>query len=441
MQTIHFKVAANNSFRRFSLANPSLESLKTQVASLFGIASLDGWTIKYKDEENQLVSIASDEELSYAAQFIGGNKVLHLIVAFPGGLGECAWNNNKHHRKGRSEDKDRWAARLHKKQERIRGRLVSLESSDHPRAKAQASKLEDEIATIAMELDTLNIRDEKRNITPENTSVELATALLNSPKHTERKTVRCNKISCLQRKQDRVGEKLLELSACPESPKKQAKISKLTEKLTAISAKLEVLEKEPSPNSNSSSSSSNANSELKEENSKQQSEPVPDISADKQLVEEVKSKFFSLRRELHQDRMNLISLGKVLGALRVISRHGGAAGIAPVNDEQLAQTEISLGLAKDEFAAKKLVIQQQKELLCNLSQQLGFGKSWKDKKEKKDKKDWKHKKEEREKHVKKGRVEKSDRKKCEKKISQGKEMRIQRTRKTFFQKAGILFRQ
>jgi hypothetical protein len=358
MQTIHFKVAANNSFRRFSLSKPSLESLKTQVASLFGIDSLEGWTIKYKDEESQLVSIASDEELSYAVQCIGG-RVLHLNVTFPGGLGECTWN--KHHRKGRPENKERLAARLYKKQARIRERLASLESSDNPRAKAQSSKLEDEIAAIAMELESLNIRDEKGNPSS-NTSVELATAqpVANSPKHTERKTVRCNKISCLQRKQDRIGEKLLELSADPENPRKQAKISKLTEKLTAISAKLEVMEKEPSPSSNSSSSSSSANSELKGDNTKHQSEPVSEISADKQLVEEVKSKFFSLRRELHLERMNIISLGKVLGALRVISRHGSVAGIAPVNHEQLAQTEISLGLAKDEFAAKKLVIQSKK---------------------------------------------------------------------------------
>jgi len=216
--------------------------------------------------------------------------------------------------------------------------------SDNPRTKALATKMEDEIASISMELESLKVADSTA-IAP-TTVTTPALSVSNNSERTGRKfSVRCNKVSCLQRKQERISEKLVELSDNPENPRTQAKVSKLTEKLAAISAKLEQMEKQPSDSSNSSLTSAVS------ENKKQQSEPS-EISTDKQLVNEVKSKFFSMRREIHQHRMNIISLGKVLGALRVISHHGVSAGIT-FNDAQLAQTEVSLGIAKDEFAAKK----------------------------------------------------------------------------------------
>jgi hypothetical protein len=244
MQNIHFKVAANNSFRRFSLSNVTLASLKTQVASLFGITDLNGWSIKYKDEENQLVTISSDEELLFAIQLHGG-KVLRLEISISS-TAEKQGNSSRH--EGRREG-NRARVRLNQKQARLRERLASLNPEENPRCKAQASKIEATIASIAMELESLNLNDKDMpdpSASVQNAaSVELVTAATGAnAKHTDRKFVKCNKVSCLVKKQERVREKLAKLGEETDNPKKLAKIAKLKEKLAAITSKLEGLEKE-----------------------------------------------------------------------------------------------------------------------------------------------------------------------------------------------------
>jgi len=410
MQNIHFKVAANNSFRRFSLSDVTLASLKTQVASLFGISDLNGWSIKYKDEENQLVTITSDEELFHAILLHGG-KALRIEISFS--TAESQGNSSRHEGK-REGHKARLAVRLNHKQDRLRERLASLNPEENPRCKAQASKIEATIASIAMELESLNLNNEKDKEMPDsaqqvpNTSVELVNtgAKPEIAKHTDRK-IKCNKASCLNRKQEHVREKLAKLGDESENPKKQAKVAKLKEKLAAITSKLEGLEKE--------TASSPVPMELKgAEKPADSSVGIPKSEdANKQLVQDVKSRFFLMKRELHQDKMQVISLVKTLKALRVISRHGVSAGIS-FDVNQLAQTEVSLGLARDQLAAKKLVIQQQKDLLGLMKSQLGRGKDRKNKHGKKDKED--KLKEKDEKKVRKGRVEKSEKWKLEKKL-------------------------
>jgi len=407
MQNIHFKVAANNSFRRFSLSDVTLASLKTQVASLFGISDLNGWSIKYKDEENQLVTITSDEELFHAILLHGG-KVLRIEISFS--TAESQGNSSRHEGK-REGQKARLAVRLNHKQDRLRERLASLNPEENPRCKAQASKIEATIASIAMELESLNLNNDKEM--PDsaqqvpNTSVELvnAGAKPEIAKHTDRK-IKCNKVSCLIRKQEHVREKLAKLGEESENPKKQAKVAKLKEKLAAITSKLEGLEKE--------TASSPVPMELKgAEKPADSSVGIPKSEdANKQLVQDVKSRFFVMKRELHQDKMQVISLVKTLKALRVISRHGVSAGIS-FDVNQLAQTEVSLGLARDQLAAKKLVIQQQKELLGLMKSQPGRGK---DRKNKHGKKDKEEKLKEKDEKVKKGRIEKSEKRKREKKL-------------------------
>jgi hypothetical protein len=430
MQNIHFKVAANNSFRRFSLSNVTLASLKTQVASLFGINDLNGWSIKYKDEENQLVTITSDEELLFAIQLRGG-KVLHLEITLPSS--EKQGNSSMHEGK-RGGHNARLAVRLNRKQDRMRERLASL-NPENPRTKALASKIEAEIASISMELETLNINDKDMSIDTnthvQNASVELVTANPGSntevAKHTDRKfEVKCNKVSCLVRKQEHVREKLAKLGDESDNPRKLAKIAKLKEKLAAITSKLEAMEKE-------TTTSTPLPLELKGEQVKpadptsgNSNSEIPD--ANKQLVKDVKSKCFLMKRELHQDKMQVISLVKTLKALRIISRHGVSAGIS-LDVDQLAKTEVSLGIARDQLAAKKLVIQQQKDLLVLLKSQLGLGKNKRGKKDK----DNKEKKDKKEEKVRRGRVAKSENWKLEKKLRgekrKGKHCRRRRNNK------------
>jgi len=353
-----------------------------------------------------------DEELLFAIQLSGG-KVLHLEISF---LPSEPKENSSKLEDEPNFRKERKVVRLNQKQDRMREKLASLSTEENPRAKARASKLEAKIASVATKLESLNLSDKENataNASPVlNSSVELTTpyggtCTDNIAKHTDRK-VKCNKVSCLQRKQYRIRTKLAELSEDDHSgnPRKLAKISKLQAKLAAISSKLEEIEKASAPSSSSPPVMMGELAAPSVPSSGVPSSEIPDSS--KQLVQEVKAKFFAMRRDLHQDRMNILSLVKVLKALKVISRHGISAGITL--DDQLAQAEVSLGIAQDEFAAKKLVIQQQKELLALMKSQLGRGgKRRYGKRGKTDKKDKKEKFE-------KGGIAKSDKKKKEKKL-------------------------
>jgi len=245
----------------------------------------------------------------------------------------------------------------------------------------------------------------------------LATGSETGAKHTDRKSeVKCNKVACLVRKQEHVQQKLAKIGDS-DKPKKQAKIAKLNQKLAAITSKLEGMELE------GETTSSMTPLELKGEATASPSTGIPNTETDanKQLVTDVKSNFFVMKRELHQDKMQVISLMKTLKALRILSKHGVSAGIT-MDSDKLAQTEVSLGLARDQMAAKRLVIQQQKDLLGLMKTQLGRGhckKDWKkgkkeDRKEKKQEK--KEKKEENCENFKKGRVAKSETWRQEKKL-------------------------
>lgn len=403
---IHFKVAANNSFRRFSLASVTLASLKTQVASIFGVTDLNGWTIKYSDEENQLITITSEEELLFAVQISEG-KVLHLLITFS--PAENRENSSKHEGKRHA----RKAVRLAHKQERMREKLASINPEENFRLKDKASKLEAKIASITMELESLKLNPDKDM----DTSVELTTGTETGAKHTDRKSeIKCNRVACLIRKREHVQQKLAKIGDS-DKPKKQAKIAKLNEKLAAITSKLEGMELE------GETTSSMTPLDLKGEPAiAHPSTGIPNTETDanKQLVADVKSKFFVMKRELHQDKMQVISLMKTLKALRILSKHGASAGIS-LDSDKLAQTEVSLGLARDQMAAKRLIIQQQKDLVGLMKSQLGRGhcnKDWKKgrKEERKEKKEEKKAKKEEKDNFKKGRVAKSETWRQEKKL-------------------------
>jgi len=337
---------------------------------------------------------------------------LHLLITFS--PAENRENSSKHEGK-RHCNKERKAVRLNHKQERMREKLASMNPEENFRAKGKASKLEAKIASISMELESLKLNSDKDM---SDTSVELATGSETGAKHTDRKSeIKCNRVGCLVRKQEHVQQKLAKIGDS-NKPKKQAKIAKLNQKLAAITSKLEGMELE------GETTSSMTPLELKGESataSPSTGIPNTETDANKQLVTDVKSNFFVMKRELHQDKMQVISLMKTLKALRILSKHGVSAGIT-MDSDKLAQTEVSLGLARDQMAAKRLVIQQQKDLLGLMKTQLGRGhckKDWKkgkkeDRKEKKQEK--KEKKEENSENFKKGRVAKSETWRQEKKL-------------------------
>jgi hypothetical protein len=82
MQTnsgIHCKVSLNDQFRRFLFTGTEFASLYTQVQQVLAV---DGeFVLKYIDNEGDLVTVSSDEELGYALGI--ANNILRLQVELP----------------------------------------------------------------------------------------------------------------------------------------------------------------------------------------------------------------------------------------------------------------------------------------------------------------------------------------------------------------------
>jgi len=213
--------------------------------------------------------------------------------------------------------------------------------------------------------------------------------MVEGTKHTDRKNLgKCSKKKePLVKKQEHVQKKLAKLRDKSDSPKREAKIAKLEEKLAAITS-MKLGAEKPDPNVSSGILRS-------------------DGDTNKQLIP-MKSKFFVMKSELRQDKHHVASLAKTLEALRVISRHGSSAGIS-FDDKTISQTS-------NQLAAKKVVIQQQKALLSLMKSQLKKDKKDKKKKEKQEKKDKKDKKDMKDKkdQKKKDKKDKKDRKDKEK---------------------------
>jgi len=100
---IHCKVSCNDQFRRFLFTGTEFRSLDGQVRNVFGLC--DEFVLKYEDDEGDLITISSDEELSCAVGFTNGD-LLRLTVSilvpvyvdsvphpygypFRGGFGHC----------------------------------------------------------------------------------------------------------------------------------------------------------------------------------------------------------------------------------------------------------------------------------------------------------------------------------------------------------------
>jgi len=103
---IHCKVQYGNEFRRFLLKD-SYAALLEQVRTLFSFESVEDLCIKYTDDEGDLVTISSDEELVFAIELFP-NSVLRLTVTGP---------VKKHSRCDRDGPKcEKWAHKWEKKE-------------------------------------------------------------------------------------------------------------------------------------------------------------------------------------------------------------------------------------------------------------------------------------------------------------------------------------
>jgi hypothetical protein len=82
MDSVQLKIEFENSLRRLSVTrnDTTLAKLKTAILSLTGITNGD-CDVKYRDEEDDLITIGSDQELrDVLADFASSSKMLRLIV-------------------------------------------------------------------------------------------------------------------------------------------------------------------------------------------------------------------------------------------------------------------------------------------------------------------------------------------------------------------------
>jgi hypothetical protein len=175
MQSVHIKVTACNSIRRFALTEAKLGALRQQIVSLFDIKTDANWSIKYKDKR-QLVTLTSDEDLESAIKLMG-NRVLRVVVVEDGvDLAENADNQERKVRRHEKRDRkcyhderddlvekqrdkrpvDPETRMGQKKKAKLEQRLVSLKAADTSNAQSQASKIEQKLAAIKSEIDSVS---------------------------------------------------------------------------------------------------------------------------------------------------------------------------------------------------------------------------------------------------------------------------------------------
>jgi len=74
---VHCKLTFNNQIRRFVISSTEFAELRGQISQLIGVPP-DGFVLKYVDNESDLVTLSTTEELSLALEL--SDKVLRLIA-------------------------------------------------------------------------------------------------------------------------------------------------------------------------------------------------------------------------------------------------------------------------------------------------------------------------------------------------------------------------
>lgn len=86
------KIFYNNDVRRFLLESVSFKDLQARVAELFKLP-LEGFCLKYKDEDGDAVTITTDMELQEAVKMVKNNTPLKMFVETPQTKGKSGEDN------------------------------------------------------------------------------------------------------------------------------------------------------------------------------------------------------------------------------------------------------------------------------------------------------------------------------------------------------------
>jgi len=78
MQAIHCKLSCNDQFRRFLFVGTEYSSLFAQVQQLLALDK--EFVLKYKDNDGDLITLTSNEELACALNYSDVANLLHLVV-------------------------------------------------------------------------------------------------------------------------------------------------------------------------------------------------------------------------------------------------------------------------------------------------------------------------------------------------------------------------
>jgi len=132
---IHCKVLYGEEYRRFVVNSTDFKSLFETVKRLFCLS--DVCVLKYKDDEGDLVTMSSDEELTSALEFSSG--LLHLIVVNPTQPPEPLEQQNRcgnpHNwgKKGCKREKkwEKWEKKCEKKTREIPPKSGNYKKKDH----------------------------------------------------------------------------------------------------------------------------------------------------------------------------------------------------------------------------------------------------------------------------------------------------------------------
>jgi len=226
---IHIKATCENENRRFCIAEAKFDSLKKLISNLFPLANGTDFTVKYKDDENDLVTISSDDELLFAVNMFP-TDILRIVVEFPKrtGLPDCAapckWQNKCDRRP--DEKRCDWLAT---KRERVQAKLKTLEGADFqakPGLFYKQEHLKKKLQNIDNKLACKeNTGENKQGRCPRNFS---------GPEH------RQNSCNWMAIKKEKIQARLKELEGTDfhENPGLFWKKEKLERKLQAIDAKL-----------------------------------------------------------------------------------------------------------------------------------------------------------------------------------------------------------
>jgi hypothetical protein len=148
-QQIHIKVKCGEDFRRFLLLNSQYSELANQIRALFGIDQSEKLVIKYTDEEGDMVTVSSDEELKLAAAIFSG-KLLKLNITSPA----LSHDGNTNHPEpefanpqcGRGQWKAKWEAKM-QSDPQLRARVTERLQGKVQKLKERKQFLENKNAT------------------------------------------------------------------------------------------------------------------------------------------------------------------------------------------------------------------------------------------------------------------------------------------------------